>query len=243
VGALYHVNDQVSVWGSLGWGFRAPTLNELYRQFRVGAELTMANNQLGPERLVSGESGVNLTPNRNISWRSSVFVNRFTNAVSNLTIGTNLLQRRNLERTRIWGIQSDVDYRLLTYWRVSAGYLYGIARVKESTVDPTLVNKFLAQVPRHRGSVELNYTNPRYLNASVQAQVVGGQYDNDVNNRWLPYFAAVDISASRRIAYGMDVFFGVQNLLDRKYYVQRNPTTVGAPRLVTAGVEYTWNGR
>ena len=48
------VPDQrhVSVWGSSSGGFRAPTLNELYRQFRVGALLVLANNQLGPENLV-----------------------------------------------------------------------------------------------------------------------------------------------------------------------------------------------
>ena len=36
-----------SAWGDIGAGFRAPTLNELYRQFRVGTVLTLANNQLG----------------------------------------------------------------------------------------------------------------------------------------------------------------------------------------------------
>jgi outer membrane receptor protein involved in Fe transport len=46
--ALYRLADWASVWGSFGTGFRAPTLNELYRQFRVGPRLTLANNQLGP---------------------------------------------------------------------------------------------------------------------------------------------------------------------------------------------------
>jgi outer membrane receptor protein involved in Fe transport len=40
---LYRASDRVSVWGSFSKGFRAPTLNELYRQFRVGAVLTLAN--------------------------------------------------------------------------------------------------------------------------------------------------------------------------------------------------------
>jgi outer membrane receptor protein involved in Fe transport len=31
---LYRATDRVSVWGSVSRGFRAPTLNELYRQFR-----------------------------------------------------------------------------------------------------------------------------------------------------------------------------------------------------------------
>ena len=47
VAARYHINSWVSVWGDIGAGFRAPTLNELYRQFRVGTVLTLANNQLG----------------------------------------------------------------------------------------------------------------------------------------------------------------------------------------------------
>ena len=60
--ALYRVTDKVSAWGSIGSGFRAPTLNELYRQFRVGAVLTLANDQLGPERLIGGELGVSVAP-------------------------------------------------------------------------------------------------------------------------------------------------------------------------------------
>ena len=56
-GALYRVTDRVSVWGDIGWGFRAPTLNELYRQFSVGLTRTLANEALGPERLFGGEAG------------------------------------------------------------------------------------------------------------------------------------------------------------------------------------------
>ena len=58
--------SQVSVWGDIGAGFRAPTLNELYRQFRVGTVLTLANNQLGPERLVGGELGVSSCRGTNV---------------------------------------------------------------------------------------------------------------------------------------------------------------------------------
>lgn len=250
VGALYHISDAVSVWGSASWGFRAPTLNELYRQFRVGQTLTLPNEQLGPERLTSGEGGVNVSPLRNLTWRSTWFVNKFTNPISNITTnvvpGTTTRQRQNLGKARIWGLQSDVEYRLPSYWRFSLAYLYDVAKVKESRVDFTgtsLVGKFLPEVPMHRGSVEVAYANPKFVIASASAQFVGGQYDDDLNTLWLPYYSTVDINVSRKISQNLEFFFGVQNLFDRTFYVQRVPTTNGAPRFVSGGLQITWNGK
>ena len=54
--ALYRATDRVSVWGSFSKGFRAPTLKELYSPFRVGQVLTLANETLGPERLIGEEA-------------------------------------------------------------------------------------------------------------------------------------------------------------------------------------------
>src|SRR4030095_9895076 len=131
VAALYRVTERLSVWGDYGLGYRAPTLNELYRQFSVGQVLTRANDQLGPERLRGGELGITLAPVRNLTVRSTWYDNRVENPVANVTIGNNLQQRQNLGRTRIWGIQNDVEYRLGTSWRVSGGYLYNQAKVVE----------------------------------------------------------------------------------------------------------------
>ena len=254
VGAMYHLTESVSVWGSLGWGFRAPTLNELYRQFVVGNVTTLANDQLGPERLVAGEGGVTVSPVRNITWRSSWFVNKFSNPISNVTTAVNpttnavTRQRQNLGKTKIWGLQSEVEYRPHNYWRVALSYLYDVAKVTESQPDAqgnSLVGKYLAEVPMHRGTAEVSYSNPRIINASAAFYLTGGQYDDDLNspNFWLPYYNTFDFNVSRKITRGFEAFFGIQNVLDREFYVQRNPTTNGGPRLITGGLEYTWNGR
>ncbi len=181
VAALYHVRDRLSVWGDFGWGFRAPTLNELYRQFRVGQVLTLANNQLGPERLVGGNLGVRIAPARNVSLRSTWYDNRMKDPVSNVTqsviAGTTTQQRQNLGRTRVSGLQTDVEYRLGTSYRISAGYLYGRARVVEYLANPALVGNYLPQVPKHRGTIQFTYLNPRYINATLGVQAVGRQFD------------------------------------------------------------------
>ncbi|HZI50706.1 MAG TPA: TonB-dependent receptor, partial [Terriglobia bacterium] len=250
IGALYHFTDTVSVWGSLGLGFRAPTLNELYRQFAVGQVTTLANDQLGPEELTAGEGGVTVSPVRNVTWRSSFFVNSFRDPISNVTTlvaaGATTRQRQNLGKTKIWGIQSEVEYRPENYWRVSLSYLYDVAKVTEAQADFTgtsLVGKYLAEVPLHRGSAELSYSNPRFVTASAAFYITGGQYDDDLNSLWLPYYNTLDFNVSRKITRGFEAFFGIQNVLNREFYVQRNPTTIGGPRLVTGGLEYTWNGR
>ncbi len=259
-GAMYRISDRVSVWGSVSGGFRAPTLNELYRQFRVGALLVLANNQLGPEDLVGGEAGVNLIATENVTVRGTWYINGIENPVSNVTIATNTQQRQNLGRTKVQGFQTDLEYRLGTRWRVAGAYLFNDAKVTENPTNLELVGKYLAQVPQHRGSIQFAYTDPRYVNLALGLQMAGKQYDDDLNargvpangcavqspsceNPGLPGFSLLDFTASRALGRGVDVFFGVQNILDEEFYVQTNPTTIGAPRLVQGGVRVRFAGR
>jgi len=256
--ALYRLTNRVSVWGDIGWGFRAPTLNELYRQFSVGLTRTLANEALGPERLFGGEFGVRLEATRNVSFRSTYYDNGVKNPVANVTIGTNLQQRQNLGRTRIRGWQNDVETRVGQFVRVQAGYLFNNAKVTEYNPAPVpgitfvdLTGLYLPQVPKHRGTVSVAYANPRLLNVAVAGSVYGRQFDDDQNARikpgetepGLPAYGLVDFSASRDIGRNLQVFFGVQNLFDQEYYVQLLPTTIGSPRLVNGGVRVRWSGR
>ena len=252
IASLYHLSDRVSVWGSIGSGFRAPTLNELYRQFRVGARLTLANNQLGPERLKTGEIGIKVAPVRNLTWRATWFDNRMTNPISNVTITANTLsQRQNLGATRIAGVQNDVEYQVGASWRVAAGYVYNRAKVTSYSNDQRLVGKLLPQVPTHRGSVDVTYSDPRFFTASLMVQSVGRQFDDDLNavvvpgyaSPGLPKYAVVSFSVSRVITRNFEAFIGAQNLLDQQYFVGTGPTLVGSPRMVTGGVRVRINGK
>jgi outer membrane receptor protein involved in Fe transport len=251
VAALYHVSDRVTAWGDFSYGFRAPTLNELYRQFSVGLVRTLANETLGPERLVGGEAGVRLEPAKNVSVRTTWYDNRVKNPVSNLTIGTNLQQRQNLGRTRVRGLQTDAEVRIGSSLKLSGGYLFNDAKVTEFDVNPALVGLYLPQVPKHRGSVSVAYSNPRYATLSVSALFFGRQFDDDLNARikpgesepGLPAYGTVEMSATRSLGRNFDVFLGVQNLFDQEYYVMLLPTTIGSPRLVNGGVRVRWSGR
>lgn len=251
VAAIYRVTDRVSVWGNIGAGFRAPTLNELYRQFRVGAVLTLANNQLGPERLRGGEIGIQITPLRTLAWRTTWFDNRITDPVSNVTlsaVGASVTQQRqNLGATRVSGIQTSAEYRAGSSWRFSGAYIHQRARITDNPANTALVGKLLPQVPRHRASLQVSFTDPRWFTASVEVLAMGRQFDDDLNTRTvpgiteagLPKYAVVSASLSRAITQRLEAFVGVQNLFDREYFVGTFPTTIGSPRLVSGGVRVT----
>lgn len=246
--AIYRVTDRVSLWGNIGAGFRAPTLNELYRQFRVGTVLTLANNQLGPERLRGGEVGVQITPLLALAWRTTWFDNRITDPVSNVTLtaaGANVTQQRqNLGATRVSGLQTSAEYRVGAAWRLSGAYIHQRARITKNPANAALVGKLLPQVPRHRGSLQVSFTDSRWFTASVEVLTMSRQFDDDLNTRavpgiaeaGLPKYTVVSLSVSRTLGRRLETFVGVQNLFGREYFVGTLPTTVGAPRIITGGV-------
>src|SRR5215470_11500370 len=255
--AIYHVNDIVSVWGDIGSGFRAPTLNELYRRFSKGTVLTLPNFALGPERLVGGELGVNLAPTKNTTARITWFDNRVHNPVSNVTIATSganvTVQRQNLGETEIQGVQFDAEYRINKNWRVSGGYLFDHATIVDNPSNPAIVGKFLQEVPENRGTFRITYSDPKVASITFGVLGVGLQYDtgDDTNTRavpgysypGLPAYATTELTISRAIGRNVDVFFAAQNLFDKEYIVATLPTTIGSPRLVNAGVRVKLSAR
>jgi outer membrane receptor protein involved in Fe transport len=268
--ALYHVSDRVSVWGAANSGFRAPTLTELYRQFAVGAVTTFPNNALGPERLVGGEAGLNLAPMRNLTVRTTWFHNRVSDPVANVTqvasfctaraVPAGCAQKQNLGKTRVRGIQADAEYRLGTFWRVSGAYMRDDAKVTDGGTVPALVGKFLPQVPKHRGSVQVAYSNPKVATVALGIQAAGLQFNDDLNTQFipaatlaaagydpvaagLPGYTVVDLTVARDIGRNIQAFVGAQNLFDADYFVQTNPSTVGTPRLVNVGIRVRLAGR
>ena len=257
--ALYQLSDRVSVWGDIGWGFRAPTLNELYRQFSVGLTRTLANETLGPERLFGGEAGVRLEAARNVSIRSTLLRQQREES------GLQRDHRRQSAAASEPGTHAHsrlAERRRDARWTVrcasAAGYLFNNAKVTE--YDPV-------PVPGVRWSISRACTCRRCRSIAARsawrtrirasstlpspACFYGRQFDDDLNARikpgetepGLPAYGVVDFSASRDIGRNLEVFFGVQNLFDQEYYVQLLPTTIGSPRLVNGGVRVRWSGR
>ncbi|PYQ34883.1 MAG: hypothetical protein DMF57_04845 [Acidobacteria bacterium] len=224
--AIVHLSDRLALTGSAYRAFRAPTLNELYRAFRVGNVLTLANEFLGPERLTSYEVGI-----RSGAVRATFFSMTTDDTVANITLSSTptliTRQRQNHGRSRSRGVEIDSDFRVARDWRLSAGWLFADARIDNG--------KRIPQVPRNQATFQAAY---RSL-FGAQARWSSMQFDDDVNQFPLRGYFVLDLFAAHPIMRNVDVTAGVENLFDRRIEAGATPViTLGQPRAVRAGLRY-----
>jgi outer membrane receptor protein involved in Fe transport len=221
--------------------FRAPTLNELYRGFRVGDTQTNANANLNAERLTGGEAGLSWTINQKVTSRLTGYYTEIVNPVANFTVSVTptliTRQRRNLGRTRSSGIEAEIEMKVTERVRFSSGYLFADAIVKRAPQDVRLQGFLIPQVPRHQFTMQASYFNPSLINAALQFRAAGRQFDDDQNLLPLGSYALLDANVSRSLGKYFEAFFAVQNLLDERVVVGRTPLeTLGMPRMLRGGL-------
>ncbi len=255
IGLLHRATDHISIRGSVYRSFRAPTINELYRPFRVRNDITEANVNLAPEILTGAELGLTGSGS-GLFGRMTAFWNRVEDPIANVTIpsatspgvidpcgfvpaGGSCWQRQNLGETRIIGLEADLEADLSSFWKMSGSYLYSHGEVTDAPNQPALEGRRIAQVPEHQVAIGLTYDNPRLFGAQLQARYVDDQYEDDLNLRRLDDFIVVDLSAWKRVTPGLDLFLGVENLFDETIEAGRSGdglVTVGAPARIHVGL-------
>jgi outer membrane receptor protein involved in Fe transport len=231
--------------------FRAPTLNELYRVFRVRNDVTAANPRLRPERLTGGELGLQQRWGP-VEVRLTGFWNDVEHLILNVTRtarlpdcppGTTCRQRQNVDLGRIRGVETDVEWVPARGWRLLASHLFTDARVEEAPQQRALEGKRLAQVPEQTYTLGLRWEDPRLVNVGVTGRFVGRQFEDDLNTLPLGSVFVVDVFLSRAVARWGEVFVAVENLLDETYATGRTSEgviSIGAPRLVRGGLRVTF---
>ena len=213
--------------------FRAPTLNELYRNFRAGNVVTLANDALRPETLAGVEAGADWIGERT---RLSVTLYRnslgdlITNVTRSVAPGLITRQRDNTGSALARGIEAKLT-RKLGPLRFESAYLLADSRVSAGQRIP--------QVAKQQGSAQLIYEGgATLLAAGVRAS--GLQFEDDLNSYLLPGYAVWHFTARQRLPRGFSLNLQVENLLNRDIVAGYSPTPlVGAPRLIRAGLRWT----
>jgi iron complex outermembrane recepter protein len=217
---------------------RTPTLNELYRDFRVGNIFTEHNVHLAPEEAQAVEAGVRFR-RRAVSARVVGFWTRLDDAITNVTLGSFsgqiLRQRRNAGIIRARGIESEGEWRLASWAALIASVAFTDSRFVRSE-EPGLAGKRVPQVPRWQGTLSARLTRGRAI-ASVDWRSTSAQFDDDQNRFALRTASVLDLYVGASLPRGVQPFVAAENLFDAEVDVGRTPVrTVGTPRSLRAGV-------
>ncbi|MDQ3322050.1 MAG: TonB-dependent receptor [Acidobacteriota bacterium] len=244
VGAIYQIDDNFSVLGSFSKSFRAPTLNELYRAFRVGNVLTTANENLLAERATTYETGANFTGfSRRLNLRANIFLTEVSNPVVSITLNSTptLITRRrqNVGKTRTRGIELDAEFSPRRDWRFSASYLLVDSRVADFPANPNLEGKFLPQIPKQQLTFQAFYRPQKKFSFGLQARLSGAQFEDDRNTLRLRPFFTMDWLGSYRLREKIEIFAAVENVFNNRYDIGLTPNrTIAAPRFARIGLRY-----
>ncbi len=239
----------------LGW--RLPTLNELYRPFRVGADATAANPALAPERLKGIEAGFDVTPLAAVHLGATVFVNRLDGAIGNVTLGTGpgnfpgvgfvaaggaYRQRLNLDAITSRGVELSGDARLGAV-TARLSYTHVDPRVAASGIAAAADGKRPSTTPLDQASASLGWAEGD-SSASVTARYSGPQYDDDQNLRRLAGALTVDARLRLPVGHGVSIELSGENLFDALV-----PSGLSADGIIDRGQPRTvwltlrWTGR
>ena len=229
-GAAWRATHRLTLRTAAYLGWRLPTLNELYRPFRVGVDATAANAELAPERLEGVEAGLDYRPVPAARIGITLFANRLDGAIANVTLGQGpgafpgvgfvpaggqFRQRQNVEAVVSRGVEIDASLRLMR-WRLSAGYSFAAAEVKADGLASALNGLRPAQAPRHSLSATVSWEGPNGALGSITGRYAGSQYEDDLNRQLIPDALTFDAVAVVPVTQGLALEARAENFTDAR---------------------------
>lgn len=224
--------DALTLRGSVGRSFRAPTNLDLYSTSVIssgssptGYLTTQADPTLSPERATSWEIGVEWhAPIVGLVLGATYYENWLSNLIYSKTVDTSLTQRINAGSATVRGVELSGSARLLSWLDLSASYTWVGSQVTANDSDPGSVGKRLTSSPEHLLNAALDVHYDRW-SGTIAMRRVSHIFQNSQNTdrtEGVPgsydAYYMVDAKAGVELLKGTRVSVAVNNLLDQKVY-------------------------
>ncbi len=230
LGALVTVSPTIDLRAAASLGWRLPTVNELARPFRVGADATAANPGLSPERSRTLEAGVDWRPADGVSVSLTGFDARVTDAIANVTLargpgvfpGVGFVGRAGVYRRRLnvdavesRGVELDGTARRGAFdARLSLSALD--VAVRGSGPAAALDGRRPAQVASVSGSVTLGWRPAGGARLEATVDHTGPQFEDDGNTRRLSPATVLNLAGSLPLTRRVSGWVRLENALDER---------------------------
>jgi vitamin B12 transporter len=196
--------------GSIGTGFKAPTLNQLFVSF---PDFNFsANPNLKPETSLGWDASFEQKlPVAPVEFGATYFHNDIRNLISNNATFTTLI---NVGRATTSGVESFIAYKPMDRLNLRGDYTFTPAM-------DDILNRELLRRPKHKASLSATWraTEPLLLTATLL--YVGPWLDvnraGTVSGLHVNGYTTVALTGSYDLGYGVAAFIRINNLFDRHY--------------------------
>ncbi|HWK31172.1 MAG TPA: TonB-dependent receptor, partial [Terriglobales bacterium] len=242
VSLVYRAGRGVSLFATGYRSFRAPRLNELYRAFRLGNVLTLANSNLKAERLTGVDAGIGFDRAASL-LRATFFFAHVAHPVANVTLTATpsliTRQRQNAGALESKGVQLTGSTVVHRDWTLRGDYQFVDSTITRFDPNPVLVGRRVPQVPKHSLATSLMFQRGLWT-AALSGRVTSQQYDDDLNAFDLGGASSFDLYAARRWNYHVETFVSGENLLGQRDFIARTPTpNLSLPFSARIGIRIT----
>jgi vitamin B12 transporter len=196
--------------GSVGTGFKAPTLDQLFDS--LPAFNFFANPNLVPETSFGWDAGFEQKLlDRRVAFGATYFHNDIKNLIDFNDTFTTLI---NIGQTTTYGVESFVSYKPWDPLSLRADYTYTVAR--NDVTGSELVRR-----PKHKASLNATWQVTERATLSATVLYTGAWIDDNRSGsatglKSSPY-TLVNIAGSYDLGHGVTAFARIDNLTDRHY--------------------------
>ncbi|MBX6332407.1 MAG: TonB-dependent receptor [Gemmatimonadaceae bacterium] len=258
LGLTLDVAPGVNAFVSYRHGFRAPSQGQLFQQ---GSALNTVG--LRPVRVDSYETGVRGGFGGRMVYEVSLYDMTITDDILTFVTAQNTREAVNAGKSRYRGIEAGVGVAVLPSLRVDASYAVTSQRyvryvpqaaqpAHDSVPAKPAVDysgNRVEQAPRDLANVLVTWS-PRALRGGrigMEYNHTGRYAEDAANTHFYPGYDLVNVSVNYLLRANAELFARAVNVLDRRYAelasydpFQRDRYNPGSPRMIYAGVHYTW---
>jgi outer membrane receptor protein involved in Fe transport len=231
---------------ALGSGFRLPTLNELYRPFRVRDDIVEANAELDPERFLNAEAGLDWKANDEWKLGAAIFHHWISDAIANVPetpmppSGGTKSTRDNVDEARVAGLEGSAEWLPHESVTLAVRGLWSKTEFAASPEQPLLEGKPFPQSPDLRVIADAEWRALEGVSLFGGVEYGASQFDDALATRVIPDFTSVRVGVMRKFG-DATLQVRLENLFDEEIVTGLSSNglrTLAAPRSLWASLEW-----
>ncbi|NVD07905.1 TonB-dependent hemoglobin/transferrin/lactoferrin family receptor [Vibrio sp. JPW-9-11-11] len=220
LGAVYHLNDKLSLFGQISQGFKAPTVYDLYYFYNHGA-IIEANPDLKSEKSVSYEAGLR-GQNDSAKFELTTFFSDYKDFIVQEKTGEqggkDVISKKNLDEVEIFGAEFSSTILMDKAFNAPQG-VYTRLAIAYADGEDKQTGKALDSVAPLTADFGVGLNRDTYgALANVKMVARKSDWNNDTNVDAAGY-TLVDLTAYYRPMQDLTLRAGLFNALDKKYWL------------------------